>query len=292
MRFFLYISYYFLFAFLLSLGALFLRSGETIVDTIVKAHHQADGGGIFKVLFNVLVSEINLISEQVYVNALNSRLNSIEGLHLVSKKRLREVLGYSEGMELDSSELADLHSKLSSYPWIKSYVVEKNFYPERIKIVIEETKPGYIADYLGDPWLVSDNGVLLEPTSSIADPELSIELMKLPRIMNLEPDEADQNTYLSSFSDRLSYVIRSYDNIDLAGGFPFQVASLSLVPGGGIRVDTFDGDPAPSILVEIHSLAEAKAMLARLSAVTKDLKHRGETYSELDFRFRDQVIKR
>jgi len=110
--------------------------------------------------------------------------------------------------------------------------------------------------------------------------------------MSLEPNEADQNTYLSSFSDRLSYVIRSYENIDLAGGFPFQVASLSLVPGGGIRVDTFDGNPAPSILVEIHSLAEAKAMLNRLSAVTMDLKQRGEAYSELDFRFRDQVIKR
>jgi len=292
MRLFLSILYYLMFALFLSMGALFLRSGETIVRSLVRSHHEAKNGNIVKGFFDVLSSEIGLVSEQVYINTMNSRLNSIEGLNLISKKRLMEVTGFSEGMELSSRQLKILNSKLSSYPWIKSYVVERSFYPERMKIIIEEAKPSYIADYLGVSWVVSNQAVLLEPSSEIQDPELAVELMKLPRILNLEPSEADQDTYLSSFSDRLSYVIRSYENIDLAGGFPFQVSSLTLVPGGGIRVDTFDGSPAPSILVEVHSLDEARSMLARLNAVIKDLKQRGEVYTELDFRFRDQVIKR
>lgn len=290
MRLFLSILYYFLFALILWVGALFLRSGETIIGALVRAQHEPNGGNIAGEFVDILRSEIGLVSEQVYVNTINSRLNSIEGLNLISKKRLREMTGYSEGMELSSSQLDLLDVKFKSSPWIKSYSIIRSFYPNRMKIIIEEAKPGYIADYLGVSWLVSRQGVLLEPSSEIQEPELAVELMKLPRIMNLEPSEADQDTYLSSFNDRLSYVIRSYENIDLAGGFPFQVSSLTLVPGGGIRVDTFDGNPAPSLLVDIHSLAEARSLLARLDAVSRDLKQRGEVYAELDFRFKDQVV--
>ncbi len=288
MRFVIAALYYMMFITVLGLGSLFLRSGETILNASIRSSHDSEDSNIFK----VIKSEIAHVSEQVYVNTLNSRLNSIEGLSFVSKKKLREFTGFAEGMEMSLDALNQFTSKLSAYPWVKSYVVNRDFYPGRIQVVIEESKPAYIADYLGVSWVVSKEGVLLDPSSEIQEPELAVELLKLPRLLNLEPSEADSDTYLSSYTDRLNYIIRSYDNIDLAGGFPFQVSSLTLVPGGGIKVETFDGSPTHSYLVEVHTLAEARAMLSRLKAITADMAERGEEYKELDFRYEDQAIKR
>lgn len=297
MRLFLQILYYLSFALILSLGALCIRSGENIIRGVVSASHENGlqtgvPKGRLSTFVDVVSTEIGSVFEQVYVNTIITRIDTISGLSRISRAKLLEATGFSEGMELDSDGLVTLNSKFSSYPWIRSYRIEKTFFPERINIIVTEAEPSFIADYLEVSWVVSDEGVLLEPSSEIKEAKLSVELMKLPRILNLEPSGSDQNTYLSSFNERLSYVIRSYENIDLAGGFPFQVSSLSLVEGGGIKVEPYEASPLKSLLVEIHSLDDAQAMLVRLKAVTEDLAARGEAYSELDFRFRDQVIKR
>lgn len=292
MRVFLNISYYVLFSLLLAIGALFIRSGENIIRAMVMSGHEQGAESRISVFTGVFLSEVSSVLDQVYVNSVIARLDSINGLTRVSRARLLEATGFSEGMELDSSQLEVLKSKFSSYPWIKSFRIERNFYPERISITVEEAEPSFIADYLGASWIVSDEGVLLEPSSEIKEPKLSVELMNLPRILNLEPSGSDQDTYLSSFNERLIYVIRSYENIDLAGGFSFKISSLSLIEGGGIKVEPFDTSAVKSILVEIRSLEDARTMLTRLRAVMEDLKARGESFSELDFRFRDQVIKR
>lgn len=292
MRVFLSFILYSIFFLILVSGALFLRNGDSLVQSLVKAKHESPEGVPFREFLDIFVSEARLVSEQVVVNATRYRVNSIEGLRFVSDKKFRQIFNCWEGVELSSGEVQVLKNKLGSYPWIRTYRVEKKFYPERINIEIEEEKPAFIADYLDVSWIVSDEGVLLEPSGEIDDPELAIELMKLPRLLNLEPGEEDGSTYLSSMNERLRYVIRNFQNIDLAGGFPFVVSSLTLVPGGGIRVETFDGSPASSILFEVRSLEEAKVLLGRLRVVLRDLKVRGESYKELDFRFQDQVIKR
>jgi hypothetical protein len=292
MRLFLQIVYYSIFALMLGLAALSIRSGENIIRSMVIAGHESSDRNKIGIFLDVVSNEVQAVFEQVYVNTVYTRLDSISGLTHISKTRLLEATGFTEGMELNAGQVDILKSKFSSYPWIRTYRIEKNFLPERMSVEIQEAKPAFIADYLGVSWVVSDEGVLLEPSSEIVESKLQLEIMKLPRILNLEPSGSDQDTYLSSFNERLNYVIRSYENIDLAGGFGFEVSSLSLIEGGGIKVETFDGSPSKSILVEIHSLEDARTMLARLESVTRDLQQRGEAYSELDFRFRDQVIKR
>ena len=182
MRLFLQIAYYFIFALILGLAALSIRSGENIIRSMVLAGHESSEGNKIGIFLEVVSNEAQAVFEQVYVNTVYTRLDSISGLTHISKNRLLEATGFTEGMELNAGQIYILKSKFSSYPWIRTYSIQKNFLPDRMSVEIKEAKPAFIADYLGVSWVVSDEGVLLEPSSEIVESKLQLEIMKLPRI--------------------------------------------------------------------------------------------------------------
>ncbi len=278
----------------LTISSLALRNFSDILSRGIGEHFSAES------IINALKQESDFVSEQVVASTVYTSLDRIEGLKSLENSQVRDIFGIYEGMEIKPEILANLGAKIKASPWVESYSFSKQVFPQRLKINIVEAEPAFVAEYEGDSWIVSKKGVLIQPVKEIVKPSLVMTVSELPRVYGIDPKE-DNKSYLSSVYDRLSYILKNLEFVDLAGGFPFKYSSLSLINGGGIELEPVELQNAePStvrklpkkVLFQLRSLEEAQNMLSRLKIVLEDIRLRGETPGELDLRFKDQVVLR
>lgn len=289
----------------LSISSLALRNFSDILSRGMNEHFSAES------IFNALKQESDFVSEQVVASTVYTSLDRIEGLKSLENSQVRDIFGIYEGMEIKPEILANLGAKIKASPWVESYTFSKQVFPQRLKINIVEAEPAFVAEYEGDSWIVSKKGVLIQPVREIVKPSLVMQVSELPRVYGIDPKE-DNKSYLSSVYDRLSYILKNLEFVDLAGGFPFKYSSLSLINGGGIELEPVALEQAEleqvkleqraelsavrklpkKVLFQLRSLEEAQNMLSHLKTVLEDIRLRGETPEELDLRFKDQVVLR
>ncbi|HMO18630.1 MAG TPA: hypothetical protein PKA63_11770 [Oligoflexia bacterium] len=279
-------------------GSLFFRSGSSIISRASSADFRKSirADSLYSIeaisgFLSVIVDEAESIKEQMEVNTAKCQLLRIGGLKRISSSQILAPLAIKEGMELSADQIRSLLSHLSSYAWIDHFKVEHKMLPQRISINVKESEPWLVVEYQGRSWLVSTKGELLEPLTSLDNPDLIREAGLLPRLYGIDPPENEQ-TYLSSVNERLRYASRMLDFVDLSGGLPFSWNSIHLLPLGAIMVEPDSGKPAERVYFRVHSLDEASSMLLQLENVLRDIDERGEKASEIDLRFSGQVVVR
>lgn len=282
----------------LGVASFFLRCGETVMQRISSPHFQSSLpiGGIYTTegisnLYELLDDEFDKLVDQLTSNTVYCQLGSIDGLSRIMSSDLLDPIGLKEGMELSREETTLLLERLDSYPWVQSYEVSTNVYPQRLSIKVKEAEPWFVAEYGGSSWLVSSKGILLDSLDTITNSKLIMEIGSLSRLYGLDKVDSE-HTYLSSLNSRLKYVTRTLEFIDLAGGFPFSYDIIHLLPMGGILIEPNASDPCEKVYLKVHSLDEARDVLARYRATVEDISMRGEKAKEIDLRFASQVVVR
>ncbi len=222
---------------------------------------------------HLLLVDVSKISNNKYASN-----EEIKSLLKVSKNNLPLVW-----------ELNPLDS-LKKHPWIKNVEISWKIFPLRIELKIKEFKPWVLAEFSNNiTWLVSDEGTLIIPLTSIEDKELIMQVANLPTLRGLEVKK-DSLTSLKSESARLNYAIRTLKLLKKAGGIPFKIDRFTLLPQGALVIEPLDLLNKPRILVSFNSPKEAALCVKKLNVVLKDIKNRGEKLKEIDLRFKSQAI--
>lgn len=247
--------------------------------------------GVYSIFKEYFYKETQLI----YYNTYAYKIKNIKGCRILNCNTLLEneniSLNSLDTLIISHSELEKLSKYLLSLSWIEDVVFEKTFFPHTVSISITEAKPWLVVDNGIDKWLVSKKGTILSSILNIDNPNLILETSILPRLF-LEDNMDNSITNINSISDKINYVLKNLEYIDLAGGFPFEFNIINVLPMGGISLEPLDEKMGRKVFFKISSLDEARSILERYTKVINDIKSRDEIVKEIDLRFANQVIVR
>lgn len=222
---------------------------------------------------------------------------SIEGQYYRSKEEIISLLGAggaADGADAGRISLfnayqTDSIGRLKSDPWFSEVRSEWSVFPLALKIHVTEREPWIVAEYAGEPWLISRTGIPIQPTRTIKQTRLAVLTSNLPRLDGLDPlPGSDSN--LSSPSIRLAFAAKLLRLVESAGPLPYTAERFTLDSDGNLAIQPMDIAHDPVILLGPGDFKSISSRLKDLHTVVADLKKRGEHPKKIDLRFQDQII--
>jgi len=211
-----------------------------------------------------------------------------EGLYRLSEREVSELAGLSRAPAVWEVRPAEVRARLLRNPWIESVEIETHPYPAAMKISIKEAEPWIIAEYERHSWLVSRNGNLIQALDTLNDADIILETTELPRLDGLG-STTEGTSGLSSSNARFVHAVKLIKLFRAAGELPFQIMRYTLLPGGGLKIQSAAPD-APEIFLSAENHDDARQRVQRLTNVLADLDRRGEKPKRIDLRFQNQAI--
>ncbi len=236
--------------------------------------------------------------DQAIGNIFAVRNISIEGEYHRTEPEILAAIGIIDLSELRSggsgvplTALARLGGieRLKKDPWFRSVNTSWTVYPLTLSIVVAEEEPWIVAEYSGEPWLISRTGTPLQPTRTIVQSELAMLTSTLPRLDGIDPPVGSDSN-LASATSRLAYATKLLRLIASSGELPFAAERFTLDPDGNLSIQPVDFANQPVILFGPVNFNGMVARLKELSTVAADLKKRGEHPKKIDLRFKDQIV--
>ncbi|MCC6933520.1 MAG: FtsQ-type POTRA domain-containing protein [Deltaproteobacteria bacterium] len=227
--------------------------------------------------------------EQVKRNLFRVKVSEISGLSRLSEKRIKGTLAAEREVWLWDLAFGKARGRLGRDPWISDARIHWLIFPLRVKIEVVEEEPWMVAEYNGESWLVSGNGVVIESLRALEQTDAIVESSELARITGLEENTGMVGT-LSSSDSRLKQAIKLLHLIEAAGGLPFKVEQYRLLENGGLEASPREADQHPSVIIPVCSEKELSTSLRQLRVALNDLQNKNERAKVADLRFKNRVV--
>ena len=222
-----------------------------------------------------------------------ARVGAVElrGNYRLQREHVLELAGLRGGRRPWAWELTprEIRRRLLQNAWIESVQVESSILPYALRLQIVEAEPWMIAEYEKHSWLVSREGSLLQPLSSLQGADLILETTELARLDGLDA-QGEVESYLASPNARFIYAVKLIKLLNSAGEVPFSVERYTLLPNGGMLLQPSAESGLPKVAVALNSFSEAERVHANLKLVLNDLQKRGERATRIDLRFKNQAV--
>ena len=248
--------------------------------------------------FDILKSGAAGSIDQALGNIFAVRNISIDGEYYRTEPEILAAIGikdisalseHGSGVPLTTLARLGAIERLKHDPWFSSVHTNWTLFPLALSIVVSEEQPWIVAEYSGEPWLISRTGSPLQPTRTIVQSELAMLTSTLPRLDGIDPPVGSDSN-LASASSRLAYATKLLRLIASSGELPFAAERFTLDPDGNLLIQPVDFANQPVILFGPVNFNGLVARLKELSTVAADLKKRGEHPKKIDLRFKDQII--
>ncbi len=211
-----------------------------------------------------------------------------EGLYRLTRAEVFKLSGLDENPPVWAVMPKEFKKRLLRNPWIEAANVTVLPYPATVTVTIREAEPWFIAEYERHSWIVSREGKLVQALDTLDNSDIILETAELPRLDGLA-SSTESDSALSSSNARFVHAIRLMKFFRAAGELPFPVMRYTLLPGGGLKVQSALPE-MPEIFLFAENLSDAIQRLQRLSSVLADLERRGEKPKRIDLRFQNQAI--
>lgn len=224
-------------------------------------------------------------------NILEVSSLQIEGEYYRSDEEISTIIRTSTAGKSESVGLfhVDGLERLKEDPWFSEIKTSWSVYPLALKIHVTEREPWIVAEYAGEPWLISRNGIPLQPTRTIRSKDLAMMTSDLPRLDGIDPPPGSDSN-LASPSTRLAYAIKLLRLIEGAGKLPYAAERFTLDNEGNLAVQPMNIASDPVVLIGPGDFRQISERIKELSTVAEDLRNRGEHPKRIDLRFQDQII--
>jgi len=242
-------------------------------------------------LSRVLAGRMQDRFDEVHRNIFGLSAILIDGDYQISEAEIRDSVKGVVNSTVFSLTPELVKQRVEQLAWVDRAEVQLAVYPTRLRVEVVESTPWLVAELDSESWLVSSSRKLIEPIGELRDPDLVVELSKLPRIEGLSTIKGlEPDTFLTSSNARFDYVLDGIYLLEMAETLPFSVELYSVLSDGSLRLRP-KGE-YPDLLMKIASLEDAEQLGNRLNEVLADLAKRGEEANEIDLRFSNQVIVR
>ncbi len=243
-------------------------------------------------------TEANKDGQQSLIKKTSGTFTSIfRNLLLVSRDNItvsnHEYVNPNQLLELLDEQtnyfIWDLYEKdvekiILTDPWVSEVKIKWRILPLGMDLQIKEYSPFAVIEVYGESWLLTKDGKLLEPLSSVGNSHVVVEASNLPRITGIDEVKGRSITY-SSANNRLSYTLEFLKPLHNVEEKNFSIERIVLLEDGAFLVSSKGTGAYPEIIFPYSVKNNFPLAFKKINAIIQANKEKNKKIGKIDLRF-------